>query len=66
MFLVTTTSLEVGSKARLIDDIITNMDDMDYVIKVLQMNAHSHCQRFLHFDAKFFWVCCEFLPFLVI
>ena len=43
-----------------IDDIITNLDDMDYVMKLLQMMAHTHCQRIPHLDAEYFWVC-EFL-----
>jgi len=39
-----------------VEDTITNLDDMDYVIKLLQLTAHSHCQRYPHFDAKYFWV----------
>jgi len=44
-----------------IDDAISNLDDMDYVIRLLELTAHKHCQRFPHFDAEYFWVC-EYLP----
>jgi len=40
-----------------IDESVCNLDDMDYVMKLLQMTAHAHCQRFPHFDADYFWVC---------
>ena len=47
-----------------IDDTINNLDDMDYVIKLLQLTAHTHCQPYLHFDAKYFWVCEQFRPYV--
>ena len=41
----------------IIDDTISNLDDMDYVIKLLQQIAHTHCQQFPYFDSEYFWVC---------
>jgi neuroglobin len=40
-----------------IDDAITNLDDMDYVIKMLQLSAQSHYARQPSFDPNYFWVC---------
>lgn len=40
-----------------IDDAIANFDDMDYVIRVLQQLAQSHCGRQSNFDPNYFWVC---------
>ena len=39
-----------------IDDTISNLDDMDYVIKLLQLTAHTHCRLFPHFDPEYLWV----------
>lgn len=38
-----------------IDDTIVNFDDMDYVLRMLQIVAQSHSQRFPNFDPAFFW-----------
>ena len=39
-----------------IDDVIVNLDDMDYVLRMLQIVAQSHSQRFPNFNPEFFWV----------
>ena len=41
-----------------IDDAIVNLDDMDYVIRMLETIAESHSIRFPNFNLDFFWVQC--------
>ena len=39
-----------------IDDAIVNLDDMEYVTRMLQTVAQSHSSRFPNFDPEFFSV----------
>ena len=39
-----------------LDEIITHLDDVDYVIGVLHQVAQSHCRRFPLFEAQLFGV----------
>jgi hypothetical protein len=47
-----------------IDDAITNLDDMDYVIKMLQMSAQAHYARQPGFDPNYFWVWHQDVQYL--
>lgn len=46
-----------------VDDAIVNFDDMDYVIRMLQVVAQFHAQRLTSFEESFFWRIEE--PFIL-
>lgn len=46
-----------------IDDAIVNLDDMEYVTRMLQTVAQSHSNRFPNFDPEFFSVNDFFVNF---
>lgn len=48
-----------------VDDAIVNMDDMEYVSRMLQTVAQSHSTRFPNFDPDFFTVISEFCDSLL-
>jgi len=46
-----------------IDDAIVNLDDMEYVTRMLQTVAQSHSARFPNFDPDFFSVIRFFVNY---
>ena len=41
-----------------IDEVISNLDDMDYTLALLKSIGEAHSIRFPDFKGDNFWVCC--------